>query len=362
MFGPRVPPSDGSFVVWRDGGVIRGARISQAGAVLDAPGIGISPASIDLLFSPSVTFDGTSYVVAWGSEEMIASVWAARVTTAGMVQDTVPILIHFEDSGDAEFGNVVAGSDGSSTFVIWQRRDWLFEPTEYSLRARLLSSQGTVSATELVLVPRAAVQPAIAAAAGHVALVWRGEHAWPHRSISGTRLDAQGNRLDTTPVRFSRHKNTQTHPTVAHDGQNYVVAWDDDRNSGDGNLEDIYVTRIDSTGTVLDSGGIQLLNSPKAQVPGIVTSALGHDGTNYVYAWHEQDGDVSRIRAVRVSVDAQVLDADPLLLHEVTGCPHVALGDLPMAFDGAQTVVVWRGCRTATSISRARRWIHWATS
>jgi hypothetical protein len=93
--------SDGSdfLVVWEDFGMhwpnadILATRVTSGGAVLDPGGIMVSTAS-DPDLIPSVTFDGTNYVVAWkrsvnGSGELYVS----RVTPQGVVLDPDGIFI-----------------------------------------------------------------------------------------------------------------------------------------------------------------------------------------------------------------------------------------------------------------------------
>ena len=65
------------------------ARVSQAGAVLDPAGIAISTAANDQI-APSVAFDGTNYLVAWQDGRPgvnIYDIYGARVSQAGAVLD-----------------------------------------------------------------------------------------------------------------------------------------------------------------------------------------------------------------------------------------------------------------------------------
>ena len=86
--------SDGShsLVAWDDtrsgtGFDIYGARVSQAGTVLDAAGIGISTSDARGT-TPALAFDGTNYLVAWEDLRPGGNrIYGARVSSAGAVLD-----------------------------------------------------------------------------------------------------------------------------------------------------------------------------------------------------------------------------------------------------------------------------------
>jgi hypothetical protein len=69
----------------------------------------------------------------------------------------------------------------------------------------------------------------------------------------------------------------QLEPTVGFDGTNYIVFWTDGRDS----LEQIYGTRITTTGVVLDSGGFQVITEREEQI----SPSVAFDGTNYLVVW-----------------------------------------------------------------------------
>ena len=100
QFEPAVA-FDGTnyLVVWDDGrsgssGDIYGARVSKAGVVLNGAGIAVSTAANDQ-FAPAVAFDGTNFLVVWADVRSGASsdIYGARVSKAGAVLNAAGIAI-----------------------------------------------------------------------------------------------------------------------------------------------------------------------------------------------------------------------------------------------------------------------------
>jgi hypothetical protein len=95
-----VVASDGSdfLVVWEDYGMhwpnadILAARVSSTGTILDPGGLAVST-NDDPDLAPSVTFDGSNYVVAWSrTKNESAGLYVSRVTSEGVVLDPDGIL------------------------------------------------------------------------------------------------------------------------------------------------------------------------------------------------------------------------------------------------------------------------------
>lgn len=112
----------GCLAAWRDqraaGPDVYGARI-VAGAVVDPNGFGISRAGSSQ-GKPSVSTDGTGYLVVWNDTRNGSSdVYGARVTTAGEVVDTNGIAI----SRAADLQQApVAAFEGAYHVVTWEDR------------------------------------------------------------------------------------------------------------------------------------------------------------------------------------------------------------------------------------------------
>ena len=127
---------------------------------------------------------------------------------------------------------------------------------------------------------------------------------------------------------------SQTHPSVAHDGTNYLVAWHDARDTSSSQT-DIYGARVDAAGKLLDPTGFVISSAVNNQH--YVHLAYG-SGT-YLVAWRDFRYNTSYpdIFGARVSPAGKVLDPAGIAIavaasHQYE--PHVVYG-------GGTFLVVW---------------------
>jgi hypothetical protein len=152
-FYPLVACNDSNcLVTWSDWGsgspLIRGARVSRAGVVLDPGGIAVSDTG-GAEDCSSVASDEASYLVAWElvSDTGISQIRGARISGAGVVLDSFSISGTFKQ-GFAPFPAAVF--DGSDYEVVWPES---MPGSDWVVRGASVSPTGGVIDTFLVAVP-----------------------------------------------------------------------------------------------------------------------------------------------------------------------------------------------------------------
>ena len=123
---------------------------------------------------------------------------------------------------------------------------------------------------------------------------------------------------------------------IASDGTNYLVVWEDYRNS----FTDIYGARVDSSGHVLDPGGIEVCTAYYYQW----NPAIAFDGRNFLVVWEdERSNPAGEIYGARISPSGVVLDPNGIAIstNGQTYTPSVA-------FDGSNYLVIWTDWRNST--------------
>lgn len=304
--------SDGSdfFVVWQDargrGYDIYGARVTQAGIVLDPAGICVC-GTASLQHDPALAFDGENYLVVWEDSRTGGrnDIYGTRVTKAGVVLDMPGIAICTAPSDQWEPVAVF----GDSTFlVVWH--EYRNGPGSDIYGARVTKT-GTVLDPSGIPICIAARPQRYAAAAfdgTNYLVVW--QHEGENYDIHGTRVTTGGRVLDPSGFAVCTADDEQRYPVVAFDGTNYFVAWSDRRN---GSSYGIYGARVDKMGAVLDSAGIVLCSTDcDPWYP-----ALEFDGAGHLAVWtHRRTGSPSDICGARVTLGGSVIEAFPVVTQE----------------------------------------------
>lgn len=268
------------FAVWEDYGTgdtanIYGARVNQAGSVLDPTGIAISTAGNDQ-WTPCVIFDGTNYFVVWEDYRNGSSsdIYGARVNQSGTVLDPSGIAIC--SAIDYQYPSVVS-SNGIDCFVFWQ--DFRTSPGSDIYLARVNQS-GTVLDPNGIIVSYAANDQSFSAVASdgtNYLLVWQDRRSSDYSDIFGALVNQSGSVI-TPVIAISTAPNDQKSPDVVFDGTNYFVVWEDYRTN---DTADIYSARVNQSGVVLDPNGIIITSAQYDQI----TPCVAFDGDNYFVVW-----------------------------------------------------------------------------
>ena len=327
------------LVVWQDhrGGEycdICGTRVTPSGTVLDPAGFVISQAPYDQLY-PALVFDGTNFLVVWQDfrRGYAFDIYGARVTPQGTVLDPAGIKI----SGEAnEQSYPAVAFDGANFLVVWQDNRNNVDTTDI-YGARVTPSGTVLDSAGLVISQAAQSQysPAIDFDGTNFLVVWQDCRRSPDNAdIYGARVTPSGTVLEPQGFAIGYLSGVQGSPTLAFDGVNSLVAWQDV------SRQSIYGARVTPQGMVLDSSGIVIANGTNGAFP-----ALGFDGANFLVAWHEVHGMMPAycsIWGARVTPGGVLLDTAHIVISPAAARTQQSPG---ACFGGANFLVVWQDDR-----------------
>ncbi|MFT3927729.1 MAG: MopE-related protein [Myxococcales bacterium] len=330
------------LVVWEDdrstaATTIYGARVSS-GSILDASGIALSSSAANQQSSVALAYDGTNWLVVWRDDDVDSSdIYGTRVNAAGVVLD--PNGIGIATGPFSQFNPAVA-HNGTDWLVVWE--DSSDSPSLYDLYGTRVTANGTVLNPTPIAISTAAqnqLSPAIASDGYNWFVVWHDNRSGNYDTY-GTRVDASGFVLNPSGLALSTATNNQLYPAASYDGTNWLVVWQDYRN-GSGN-SDIYGTRVSSSGVLLNPSGISIATGAQSQL----FPALAHDGTNWLVAWDDFRGATYDIYGARVNAGGGLLDTSGLVLGSGAGDQTSA----SVAHDGTSWIVAWQDKRSGGSI------------
>jgi hypothetical protein len=217
------------LIVWTDerNGLyqhaIYGARVNQVGIVLDDTGIVISNASNDQ-WNPSVSFDGTNYFVVWTDERngsWIVDIYGARVNQAGVVLDDTGIAI---STAPNDQWSPSVSFDGTNYFVVWtdaRNTSWDIYGTRVSQAGVVLDPSGIAICTTT----NRQCTPSVSFDGTNYFVVWT-DYRSGEEDIYGTRVSQTGVVLDPSGIAICTTAYFPQYPSIAFDGTNYLILWE----------------------------------------------------------------------------------------------------------------------------------------
>ncbi|MDQ1519846.1 MAG: hypothetical protein QOI55_919, partial [Actinomycetota bacterium] len=338
------------FVAWDDSRGssidIYGTRVSPAGSIVDGAttGIAISTAAGNQT-TPAVSFDGTNNRVVWADHRGTTNdVFGARVNKAGSVLDAVATGVAVSTAAANQSAPAIA-SDGTNSLVVWDdTRSPLTAPDVFGAR---LSNGGSVldgaaRGIAIAVVRASQSVPSVAFDGTNYLVVWNEARGASDSQVVAARVSQSGTLLDPAGIDLSVSVLLQKSPKVAFDGTNFLVVWDEVRSPA---TIDIRGTRVSPGGIVLDPGILNITT-----LPGFTNQetqpALAFDGTNYFVAWSDTRNGLmnSDIFGTRVSPAGTVLDGT------ATGIPISTAANNQtqpaIAFDGTNYLVTWSDNRS----------------
>ncbi|KQC14084.1 MAG: hypothetical protein APR63_06170 [Desulfuromonas sp. SDB] len=299
--------TDGSdyLVVWEDEDSLDvyhlyGAIVDEYG-IVDTCRIRIST-SADSQLNPVTAFNGTNYLVAWEdfrNHPDSADIYGTRISPSGEVLDTSGIGI---STSNGEKLNIKVSSDDTNYMVVWSDSR---SGTKDIYGARL-TGEGVLmdlNGIQISYLGPDRDQPDIAWGGNSYLVVWRIGNSPGEYNIMGTRVSSSGTVINTDEILISIAVNAQENPAVAFDGINYLVVWEDKQSGSD---YDIYGCRIDTAGNILDTGGFILSSAPGDQI----LPSISFNGTYYYLTWEDyRNGAEADVYGVCVSPVGMIVDS-----------------------------------------------------
>jgi hypothetical protein len=299
-------------VIWaedrsaQDGGPgLFGARVTPAGDLLE-PGIRIGSGEIR---GASVTFDGANFVAVWGEylPDTAGAVRLARVSPAGALLDAAPIdlELYYED----EDGKIALSSDGSGTLIVLDQ----YAFSDNALTAIRVDQDGVAGAKHYFtshdrwMMPR----PAIAFDGASYMVTWA-----DYQAVWARRLDVQGAPIDPAPFSIAAlaGSGVRQAPALAFGAGSYVAVWHDE-----GEVRSARVSPagqvLDPGGVLLGPAiAMDYVGAPCSWgYPKQPCPAVTFDGSRFVVAWQAPAPSVSGapadLRGAALSPAGQVLSA-----------------------------------------------------
>ena len=334
------------FVVWADNrfssSSIVGTRVSTNGVVGDPAGL-ILTTTANVNEYISVASVNGSFLVVWNDTRNSATtgddIFGSRITAAGVVLDTNGFSI-IAASGDQRMPRVAA--NGNDYYVAW----WDRRADTGDIYGTKVSAGGTVSnpgGTPICTATGGQYESVVAANGANFMVAWNdGRNDPGFGDIYAARVDSSGTVLDPDGFLVAAALHGQFKPVIAPLGADYLIAWEDQRNSTT-NAEDIYAARVTASGTVLDPGGFAVVNPPAMDQ---FAPAVASVGNQCWIVWAD-----TRNQALPSSTDIYGARDDANGLVDTTSVPVCtalkAQGSVGLASSGSGLFLVWVDNRNA---------------
>jgi hypothetical protein len=328
-------------------------RLDAIGAPLDPQPFELASGDATIL-GPRVAWNGSLWLVVWedrlpNSGLMTAQVFARRVLPDGTVLDPAPIGVM-----PGNYPDVAAVGD---VFLVVSSEE-PYNHVRYIRSMRVRGSDGALLDGSVQTVGGSySVAPSVTALGARWLVAWQrhSTHDSPYSSIRAAFVDAAGAPQGDFSVESSP-TSTNRAPSLAAAGGLGSVAWSDGL--------DVRLRQIQADGTLLGvPSGTLLATAPNAQF----TPCIASDGSGWFAAWNDYrihpvlEAGLGDVFGTRIDAAGAVLDPGGLA---VAGDPYEPEGNPSAAGDGGTSVTVFADYRVEAPFGTYRiavRTIHKST-
>lgn len=266
---------------------IFGRRLHQDGSIMDQEAFRIGDGNGEELF-PCVAPHGEGFLVVWSDTRNMATsfydIYASRISRDGAVLD--PIGFPVNQSPGLQFNTAIA-HNGSESLIVWQDGPgYAIAEEDSRIRGTMVKADGRVQPPRGFLIGDAFMDqswPSVASNGQDFLVVWNDFRSGVNLQIAVARVTSEGDVLDPGGRRITTHFGyDQQSPSVAYQNGHYLVAWE----QFSGPAAEIYGLFLNATGDDIDSDPFLIGQGQQHQL--LVSLAAGH-GLFYA-AWQDGDG------------------------------------------------------------------------
>ena len=249
------------------------------------------------------------FLVLWGDA-------GARVTDAGKVFPLggLPVPLPWNDIATP----LALAANGDGYLAVWGGRRNAGTNATDIFAARIAPAGGIVDTTGFAVCTMTNEQfaPSVAANGSDWLVVWQDHrfhntiNGFPYPNVYGARVTPGGTVAEPNGFKISHSDNSYSRTAVAANGTDWLVVWPDSRTSGSG--RGIYGARVNRNGTVAEWDGIPIAIDP---VPGAIAFAnpdVAANGSDFLVVWADSRnssfGSGFDVYGARVSGAGCVLD------------------------------------------------------
>ncbi len=327
---------------------IYSARVTADGTVLDPSGIAVRSSADQWCLGSTVASDGENFIVAWTSYplseelnrwEAPAGVHGDIITSTAVIQEEKEIVI------SSDLAWQIAPSvafNGNDYFVVWTELRNYWESRGNIFASRItrdgMFAQIFADSVDSILEdhPQHDLFPVIEYGNGVLLVVWNNSFSASYSDANKNclyvaRMSSDGVMLDAAPHELSCTINAMedNKATVAFDGTDFLVVWNDYRTPQEDNpYPAFYARRIPAHGTIPNEEAVFLSGGESNQYA--MTMDLKCDDQNCLFVWSSEGS----VRAMHIAPDMSILDPEGIVVSSAGSYPL-------MAFDGDNYLIVW---------------------
>lgn len=283
-------------------------------------------------YLPTIATNGTLFLLVWYAKTPYGfDIYGRRIDSSGNLIDEEELHICTE-AGDQIFPSIA--SDGENFFVVWQDnrsgKRWEIYGARVTAEGQVLEPNGILIATGKSSNDQ--VSPTLCFDGENYLVAWQGKRTAKIWNVYFKRISKDGEILDNKPIPIDPSLKNQVSPSVAFNGENFFVVWQDKRNN---KFWEIYGARVARSGEVLDGEGIQITFTDGVDR---WKPIISWNGIYYFIIWSVSNGENNwYIYGKRVGYKGEVFDLiDISILGEGSNKGFPA-----MLWDGTEYLLIW---------------------